>query len=134
MSEPRRALARTYVMLLLGLLVVVQVRAEIEQVVAGYRPFCHPPSRVPYSWDMFAIRIERCVVDWDPPLAIQGRSVAHWRDRTWPLEFDSVYNEEGTYEQVARGACVYRSAPATAVALRCFLADGGVDARSFECP
>jgi hypothetical protein len=123
-----------YVALLLVVLAAVQLRAEAAQLAAGYLPFVRPPVRVAYSWDMFAIRLDRCAVTWDPPLWIEGRRVAAWRDRVWPIEFDSVYNDVGSYAVVAQAACAYRSAPATRVALRCDLADGSVDDRSFDCP
>ncbi len=123
-----------YVACLLIALAGLQVRAEMGQIDAGFRPFAHAPSRVPYSWDMFAIRMNRCAVRWDPPLSIEGRPVATWRDRVWPIEFDSVYNEVQSYETVSRAACAYRSAPETDVTLNCFLADGGVNEYSFACP
>jgi hypothetical protein len=123
-----------YVVALLAFLAGLQLRAEAGQIAAGFRPFAHPPARVAYSWDMFAIRLDRCAVQWEPPLAIDGRLVSTWRDRVWPIEFDSVYNDVHSYDSVARAACAYRTAPATEARLQCFLADGGVDEHSFECP
>ena len=130
-----RGLPQTaYVVLLIAALAGLQVRAEIGQIAAGFRPFVHPPSRVAYSWDMFAIRMDRCAIRWDPPLSIEGQQVARWRDRVWPIEFDSVYNDIRSYEIVSTAACAYRSAPATVVTLQCFLGDGGVDEHSVDCP
>jgi hypothetical protein len=124
----------TYVAILLLCVAGVQVRAAFGQWAAGFRPFAHAPARVPYSWDMFAIRLDRCVVRWDPPLSIDGVRVARWSDRVWPIEFDSVYNDVDSYDAVAAAACAYRTAPATAIALECFLGDGGADDHSIACP
>lgn len=127
-------LQTAYVAVLLAALAALQVHAEIGQFAAGFRPFVHAPSRVAYSWDMFAIRMNRCAVRWDPPLTIDGQRVASWRDRVWPIEFDSVYNDVRSYEIVSTAACKYRSAEATRVVLQCFLSDGGVDEHSLDCP
>ncbi|MCL2450695.1 MAG: hypothetical protein FWD17_17245 [Polyangiaceae bacterium] len=123
-----------YVAGLLALLAFVQIRAQVGQFAAGFRPFARAPARVAYSWDMFAIHMSRCAVSWDPPLAIDGRSVATWRDRLWPIEFDSVYDDVGAYDNAARAACAYRSSPSTEAKLECYLANGGVDEHSFACP
>ena len=123
-----------YVAALLALLAGLQLHAEIEQVESGFRPFSHAPARIAYSWDMFAIRLDRCAVRWDPPLTIDGRPVRSWRDRVWPIEFDSIYNDVGRYDQVARAACAYRSEPRTRVSLECYLGDGGVEDHGFDCP
>jgi hypothetical protein len=103
------------------------------QLRSGYRPLTHPPARVPYSWDMFAIRIERCVVSWYPPLQIDGRPVARWHDRMPPIEFDHVFNEALTYEVASQAACKYRTDASTVAAITCFRGDGGIDERRIPC-
>jgi hypothetical protein len=107
-----------YFLALCTLLVVVQLRAEIVQVAGGYRPFGHPPERVAFSWDMFAVDLQRCVVSWDPPL---------------PLEWDTVMYVSG-YERVAKEACRYQTAPATVVKLECPSTSGEVREIAFSCP
>ncbi|HTB76109.1 MAG TPA: hypothetical protein VK762_22825 [Polyangiaceae bacterium] len=131
MKSRARAL---YVAVLLGLLAAVQLRAQVVQLMSGYRPLSHPPTRVPYSWDMFAIRLDRCVVGWDPPLDVDGQRVARWHDRLPDLEFDTVFNDADWYASAAARGCAYRTRPATTVYLKCFSSDGRTDERSFDCP
>ena len=123
-----------YFALLLSLLAVVQLRAQVIQLQAGYRPLSHPPVRVPYSWDMFAIRLDRCVVGWDPPLNVDGERVARWHDRLPALEFDTMFNDADWYVSAAARGCEYRTRAATATYLKCFSSDGGVDERRYDCP
>jgi len=82
---------------------------------------------------MFSIRIDRCAVTWDPPLLVEGKPVSQWTDRTWPLEFDTVYNRSETYLGAASRGCRYRGASTTAVRLVCLTADGGIHEPSFFC-
>ena len=131
MKSRERAL---YFALLLSLLALVQVRAQVVQLVAGFRPLSHPPVRVPYSWDMFAIRLDRCVVGWDPPLEVDGERVARWHDRLPALEFDAVFNDADWYAAAAARGCAYRTQAATTAYLRCFSSDGRTHERSFDCP
>jgi hypothetical protein len=123
-----------YFAVLLSLLAVVQLRAQVVEVQSGFRPWSHPPVRVPYSWDMFAIRLDRCVVGWDPPLEVDGERVARWHDRLPLLEFDSVFNDADWYAAAAARGCVYRTHPATVAYLKCFSSSGRVDERSYDCP
>jgi hypothetical protein len=123
-----------YFAVLLGLLAAVQVRAQVVQVLSGYRPLSHPPGRVPYSWDMFAIRLDRCVVRWDPPLDVDGQRVARWHDRLPDLEFDTVFNDADWYVAAAARGCAYRTRASTLAYLKCFSSDGRADERSFDCP
>ncbi len=135
MALPKLRRARTvYVAFLLSVLVVVQVRAEVEQVRSGFRPFSRAPTRVPYSWDMFAIRLSRCVVGWDPPLDVDGQRVSHWHDRLPALEFDAVFNDPDWYEAAAERGCAYRTTARTVAKWTCFDTDGGVHEHGLECP
>lgn len=131
MKSRARAL---YVAILLGVLAAVQLRAQVVQVLSGYRPLSHPPIRVPYSWDMFAIRLDRCVVGWDPPLDVDGQRVARWHDRLPDIEFDAVFNDADWYAAAAARGCAYRSHASTTVYLKCFSSDGRTNERSFDCP
>ncbi len=123
-----------YVAFLLAALALLQLGAELLQVRSGFRPFSHAPARVPYSWDMFAIRMERCVVTWDPPLDVGGEHVSRWHDRLPALEFDSVFNDSDSYAAAAERGCSYRTARRTVATLVCFGSDGGVHETSFDCP
>src|SRR5262249_39155039 len=71
-------------------LVIVQALAFGAQIKAGFRPFGAPPRRVPFSWDMFAVRIERCDLRWDPPLPL-GDGVTHLHDMAPAVEWDPVF-------------------------------------------
>lgn len=123
-----------YVACLCALLVGVQARALLVQVGEGFKPFRHPPSRVPFSWDMFAIKIERCTVAWDPPLSIEGKRVARWQDRGVPLEFDSVFNEATSYGDAAKRGCAYKVAQGTTARVDCAYSDGQVHELTVVCP
>jgi hypothetical protein len=130
MKSRARAL---YVAVLLSVLVLVQLGAQALQVQSGYRPLSHPPGRVPYSWDMFAIRIDRCVVGWDPPLEVDGQRVARWHDRLPTLEFDAVFNDADWYASAAARGCAFRTQAETTAYLKCFSSDGRVDEHAFDC-
>jgi hypothetical protein len=131
MPNRRRAL---YVAALLSGLALLQVGAQVLQVRAGFRPFAQPPVRVPYSWDMFAIRLDRCVIGWDPPLEVDGERVARWHDRLPLLEFDTVFNDADWYEAAAARGCAYRKEARTAAMLKCFRSNGEVHELGFDCP
>jgi hypothetical protein len=131
-ANPRvRALYFTTLLLALA---VVQARAQVVQIASGFRPLAHPPIRVPYSWDMFAIRLDRCVVGWDPPLEVEGERVARWHDREAVIEFDTVFNDVAWYKEDATRGCAYRTQARTVASLMCFSSDGGVHGLSFVCP
>jgi hypothetical protein len=116
------------------LLVTLQVRAQVVQLGAGYRPFGHAAKRVDFSWDMFAVPIERCAVAFDPPLSIEGKSVVHWRDRGTYFEWDNAMADAEGYEQLAADACDYRTAPVTTFRMSCIKSDGRVRDAWLQCP
>jgi hypothetical protein len=122
--------AKTVAALYLAPLVVVQVWAIGAQVASGWRPFGHPPSRVAFSWDMFAVHVERCAVRFDPPIEIGGRSYPTYASMRPPIEWDVVWNEEADYEAVARDlACEHE----TAAELTCFVANGAETHHRVAC-
>jgi hypothetical protein len=127
----RRAL---YFLGLCLMLVGIQVRAQALQLGAGYRPFGQAAKRVPFSWDMFAVGIERCAVTWDPPLSIEGKSIARWRDRGTYFEWDTAMSNVDGYEQEALDACDYRTATLTKIQVSCINSNGGRSATRFRCP
>jgi hypothetical protein len=83
---------------------------------------------------MFAIRLDRCVLGWDPPLTMEGQKVARWHDRLPLLEFDTVFNSSAGYMGAAQRACAYRSAAKTRVVMKCFRSDGQSGEFTFDCP
>ena len=120
-------------LVLLGL-VVVQASACWKQVSLGFRPFGAPPTRVPFSWDMFAVAIERCDLKWDPPLPLwnSANGISRLRNVAPVLEWDPVFDRRDEYREVGRAACEF-ALPNTRVALRCFTKDGETD-DAFACP
>lgn len=89
---------------------------------------------MPYSWDMFAIRLDRCVVGWAPPLAIEGERVATWHDRAYALEFDTIYDHARQYAAAALAACAFRTSARTRVTLTCAESDGTMATDAVGCP
>lgn len=133
-ARPKSGAELLYVACFLALLVGVQVRAEVLQVVRGYRPLTHTPGRVPFSWDMFTTHIERCDISWTPPLEVDGAKVSRWSDRTKAIEFDTVYDREVDYQLVAAQACAFRSKENTRASLACALPTGEVVEEIVPCP
>ena len=114
-------------------LLLVQLRAFAAQFGDGFRPFGHPPTRVNYSWDMFSIPIERCGVEWRPPLDLgHGKTLRRLRDLTPMLEWDIVYNTMSEYEQAAKQVCVDTKHRGTAH-LDCAVPRNRRVIRDFDC-
>ena len=97
----------------LGLVLVlafVQARAIVGQFQEGFRPFGHPPTRVAWSWDMFSVPIERCVMRFDPPIEFSGRRMGSFRSAVRvPFEFDIAMNRVDDYKAVALSLCENKS-------------------------
>lgn len=123
-----------YVLVLCLSLATLQIRAAVIQLRGGYRPLGQAAKRVDFSWDMFAVPIERCAVTWDPALSIEGKRVVHWRDRGTYLEWDTAMANSESYEQEAVDACDYRTAPVTFVHMSCVRSDGSENETLFRCP
>jgi hypothetical protein len=121
---------------LVGLFVVglfgVQLYALGRQVASGYRPFGPPPLRVALSWDMFATRIERCDVRWDPPLPVRG-GLDRFSRLARPIEWFPVLDRVASYRRMATGACRLARVP-TRISLRCWLPDGTRPEETLPCP
>lgn len=135
---PRKLLGSpAYVAALLAVLVAVQLGAFARQIQRGFRPFSSEPARVALSWDMFANRVERCQLSWDPPLAsVPGRDGAPARDLAGmspPFEWDIVYDTAEQYREVGLWACHFKSGP-TRVKLRCFMQEGREVDDELACP
>jgi hypothetical protein len=113
-------------------LITIQATAMATQFRVGFVPFRAVPTRVPFSWDMFSIPIERCGIEWEPALPVANRSVPSLRSLAPALEWDPVYNLVADYVAVARFSCVFRKAP-TRVRLACMTRHTASD-YVFDCP
>lgn len=115
-----------------GALFGLQLVALARQLAAGYRPFGQPPVRVALSWDMFATRIERCDVRWDPPLPVRG-GLSRFADLAQPIEWFPVLDRMESYRRMALGACRLARAP-TRIHIRCWRPDGTRPEQELACP
>ena len=135
-ADPRRFVAPAgrpgYVAAFVGLLTLAQLGALGRQFRAGYRPFLHAPTRVPFSWDMFSTAISRCGIEWDPPLRLPGKRFGRLRDAGLPLEWDPVYDRVEDYVAAAEAGCTRATDP-TVVRLLCFTRDGTTVRHAFVC-
>jgi hypothetical protein len=120
-----------YVAAFLAALAALQVRALVTQFLDGFRPFAEAPSRVLFSWDMFAVPITRCTIEWSPEVLMGGQTVRHLHDRGRALEWDPVLDQATDYGRIAQGVCAH--APGTRVMLSCFYEDGSETADETEC-
>ena len=85
----------------------LQLYALARQWQEGFRPFVNPPGRVALSWDMFAVAIERCSIEWDPPVPRPDgqpplRTMA---ELATPIEWDPVYNRREDYLAAGAQSC-----------------------------
>ena len=117
------------VILLFGL----QLAALAGQLRRGFRPFGAPPVRVPLSWDMFATRIERCTMGFQPAFPIApGKELSNLTEAGEPIEWFPVFDRLETYRLVARASCK-QARPGTRIYLRCWLPDGTRPAFVHRC-
>ena len=103
------------------------------QFALGYRPFFNNPERVAFSWDMFSNRVERCTVQWTPPLQNEGWPIASLRDLVLPFEWDLVFDRVDDYKIVGKYLCSRWKTGQTRVNLKCFRQEGVVDFHEFNC-
>jgi hypothetical protein len=120
------------VALFLVLLAAPQLAALARQFQLGFRPLGKAPSRVPLSWDMFAVGIERCSVEWSPPVSTPLGRLSSLRDASVRLEWDLVSDSVAGYETWARWGCRHAAGP-TRARLRCFTMDGRAENDAFDC-
>ena len=113
-----------YVFAFIGCLAIPQLGALGIQFARGYRPFGHQAERVPFSWDMFANRVERCTVEWTPALQIEKHRLTSLHGLDLPFEWDIALDSVETYRAVAGNLCRKAGAPSTRARLHCFLPDG----------
>jgi hypothetical protein len=110
-----------------------QIAALAFQFFLGFRPFSQDPTRVPFSWDMFANRVERCAVSWKSPLVIGKNSYSKLHDFTLPFEWDVVFDRTLDYRSAAFALCHEWSQSENSASLRCFLPDGTHFNDEFRC-
>jgi hypothetical protein len=128
----RSALRNWIALGFLAAMASIQGAALLQQFELGFVPFMTNPRRVPFSWDMFSIPIERCGITWDPPLPITARGLPSLRATAPALEWDPVYNAVPDYIAAARYGCSFQKAP-TKVHVRCFTQHRVLD-YAFDCP
>ncbi len=114
-------------------LVLVQLIAFLLQFKAGFRPFTQNPVRVPFSWDMFSIPVERCVVEWDPPLNDGKRVIRRFHDLGLPFEWEPVYNTAEDYRNAGFQFCKLWGTKTTRIREKCFFRDGTVRENESNC-
>lgn len=105
------------------ILVAVQAHAMFRQYQVGFRPFRHEPGRVAFSWDMFAQRITRCDIEWNPPLksSTSDERFARLRSLAPYFEWNPVRRDANDYLSFARRACVkYGDGPERSFTLTCY--------------
>jgi hypothetical protein len=127
-----------YAGLVVAFLALQQGAAMVRQWQEGYRPFVRAPQRVPLSWDMFAVEIERCELSWDQPVYWLGRPMRRLRDLGSALEWDPVYNRRSDYIAAGISACEDRgpglSGPAGGFHVHCFGPGAKETTDAFDCP
>lgn len=118
---------RAAIVFVVALLIVVQALAMATQFGRGYRPFGKAPTRVPFSWDMFAVDIDRCGVQFDPPVVYGGRTVSSLTEPLAPFEWDFIAGRAADYVRIAKLVCKEGTARAT-----CFSRQGRTD-QTVDC-
>ncbi len=112
-----------------------QLYAFKRQFDLGFQIGKQAPVRVPFSWDMFATRTERCEICWNPPLRLKGfGQVTCLKDLSQPFEWELIYDQKSVYQWVAQWACYQDQATGRMIHLQCFGLDGGVEESSIPCP
>jgi hypothetical protein len=126
-----------YVMVFLLLLVGGQIRAFYHQFELGFRPFIHEPVRVPFSWDMFAVKSERCLLSWDPPLKATPIGVLkELKQFSAPFEWDVIYDSPESYQLAGQTGCSFDSGLRSSTIkfrIRCFNLAGIEVEHEFPC-
>ena len=134
-SQPRGSrygIRRWLPLLVAGALALSQVSALALQFARGFRPFGSPPSRVLFSWDMFAVPVERCDVRWSKPIRRRGAKLLRYRDLSLPFEWRPMHNSIAHWSAFAQSSCLY-SPSGQEVELRCFHSDGRTTDHHHRC-
>ena len=128
----RQASSPRYVACFLAFLIAPQAAAFVGQFARGFRPLGEPPVRVPLSWDMFAVRIERCTLAWTPAVRTPLGTLSNFHELSPKLEWDVVGDSVDMYQAWARWGCRFAKAP-TRVSLECYFPDGREQTLGFSC-
>jgi hypothetical protein len=121
------------VLIFILFLFVPQAVQFSRQFVNGYMPFLREPNPTFFSWDMFANRVERCVLEWNPPLDFPNHPQTTSLLQLAPkLEWGITYNHVADYEW-ARGWLCWRSQKKARVGLNCFLPIGIEIKNELDC-
>ena len=108
----------------------LQAAAMAEQFARGFIPLVTAPQRIAGSWDMFAVRIERCDLRWDLPVLLTGREVTSLQALAAPPEWSIVLDRVADYRTLAQRAAT----AANRAHLHCVLPDGSLLRESFAVP
>ncbi len=114
-------------------LALVQATMFAKQFYLGFVPMRTEPQRVPLSWDMFATRVERCNLRWDPPVRIEHTLWRDFSELHAPLEWQVIFDRTATYRTFARETCRYTKVP-TRILLHCHLPNGTQTDETLACP
>jgi len=111
----------------------IQAAALARQFQLGFVPLRVAPTRVPFSWDMFSVPIERCGIEWTPGLPLKpGTVFPSLRSMAPSLEWDPVYDTVADYLGAARFGCRFGQ-PRTRVRMTC-VTRHGISNYVFDCP
>lgn len=110
-------------------LALPQLAGFATQFRRGFSPFRTTPTRVTLSWDMFATRIERCGVNWSPPLP---GPLFDLNQKSRTLEWQAVADTREHYDRIVAWACSHFHQPTRAL-LTCFLPAGKEESHVVEC-
>jgi hypothetical protein len=88
---------------------------------------------VALSWDMFAVRIERCRLAWTPPVSTPAGRLSSLRDLSPALEWDVVADDARAYPYAGSWGCSY-ARERTRVETECFYPEGRSEAHVYDCP
>ncbi len=106
-DQGRKIARPVLVLAVIGALVFLQARAQSRQIDAGYRFMEHEPGRVPFSWDMFAVKIQRCSVRFTVPLksANGTHHIRSFGELSPKIEWNPVFNDWRHYASYAGQLC-----------------------------
>ncbi len=133
MARPSFSRSPTCVALFVSLLVIVQLVAVVMQFRQGFFPFRGDAVRVPFSWDMFANRLERCSTHWNPPIRINEHVLGSLRDVELPFEWDLILDWVNYYRLMMQELCGNFGTGPTRAKLHCYLHTGTTIYYEFKC-
>ncbi len=115
------------------LLVLPQAIAFTTQFARGFVPFKTVPGRVMFSWDMFAVSLDRCVLSWQPPLKIGPKEVHAFHEMAAMLEWDIAFERAQDYVDEGLKYCDRWGEVGTKAHMQCFHVNGVMSQNEFRC-